>query len=138
MRYRAIAVILIVFALVGCDSEDRVDTFFAEKLNARGMDDLVKDAVEGRTRYIGETLTIKATVKDTSTLERLGYLTIETDHPEIEFSVEMGDLPYEKWKKYREGKTHTFTLLITGIGRNPDRLYVKVDYNYYISARIVT
>ena len=138
MKKMAIALILILIVLAGCDSEDRLDTYLAENLNARGMDDLVNDAREGRTRYIGETLTLRVTVKDTSTLERSGYLRIETDYPEVEFIIDMGDLPYEKWKTYKEGKKYTFTLLITGMGRVYDKSLLEVDYDYYISAEIVT
>ena len=138
MKKMAIALILILIVLAGCDSEDRLDTYLAENLNARGMDDLVNDAREGRTRYIGETLTLRVTVKDTSTLERSGYLRIETDYPEVEFIIDMGDLPYEKWKTYKEGKKYTFTLLITGMGRVYDKSFLEVDYDYYISAEIVT
>ena len=138
MKKTTITLSLIMVVLAGCDSEDRLDTYLAENLNARGMDDLVNDAREGRTRYIGETLTLRVTVKDTSTLERSGYLTIETDRPEVEFIIDMGDLPYEKWKTYHEGKKYTFTLLITGMGRVYDKSLLEVDYDYYISAEIVT
>ena len=138
MKTITIILSFILIVLVGCDSEDRLDTYLAEKLNARGMDDLVNDAREGRTRYVGETLTLRVTVKDTSTLERSGYLTIETDRPEVEFIIDMGDLPYEKWKTYKEGKKYTFTLLITGMGKVLDRSFLEVDYDYYIFAQIVT
>ena len=138
MKKITIILSLILIVLVGCDSEDRLDTYLAEKLNTRGMDNLVNDAREGRTRYIGETLTLRVTVKDTSAVERSGYLTIETDYPEVEFIVDMGDLPYEKWKTYKEGKKYTFTLLITGMGRVSDRSFLEVDYDYYISAEIVS
>ena len=105
MKKMAIALILILIVLAGCDSEDRLDTYLAENLNARGMDDLVNDAREGRTRYIGERLTLRVTVKDTSTLERSGYLRIETDYPEVEFIIDMGDLPYENGKPIMKEKS---------------------------------
>jgi len=138
MKKITITLSLILIVLVGCDNEDHFDTYLAEKLNARSMDDLVQDAREGRTRYVDEMLTLRVTVKDTSTLERSGYLTIETDYPAVEFIIDMGDLPYEKWKTYKEGKKYTFTLLITGMGRVLDRSFLEVDYDYYISAQIVT
>lgn len=134
MRYTAIVLIFIVIAFTSCDSEDRLDTYLAEKLNAGGMDDLVKDALEGRTRYVGEKVTIKAKVKDTSSLDRLGFLTLETDNPSVAFIVDMTPWDYEKWDSYKKGYTYTFTLLIVGIGRDFSDFY---STEYYISSEIV-
>ena len=39
MRYTAIVLVYIVIAFMSCDSENRLDTYLAEKFNARGMDD---------------------------------------------------------------------------------------------------
>ena len=134
MRYMAILLISVVIVFTSCDSEDRLDTYFAEKFNAGGMDDLVKDAIEGRTRYVGEKITIKAKVKDTSTLDRQGFLTLETDNPSVEFIVDMTPWDYKKWDSYKKGRTYTFSLLIVGIGKDYRDFY---STEYYILSEIV-
>lgn len=134
MRYISILLISVVIVFTSCDSEDRLDTYLAETLNPGGMDDLVKDAIEGRTRYVGEKVTIKAKVKDTSSLDRQGFLTIETDNPSVAFIVDMAPLDYEKWDSYKKGSTYTFTLFIVGIGRDLRDVY---SAEYYILSEIV-
>ena len=134
MRYTAIVLVYIVIAFMSCDSEDRLDTYLAEKFNARGMDDLVKDAIEDRTRYVGVKVTIKAKVKDTSTLDRLGFLTLETDNPSVIFIVDMTPWDYEKWDSYKKGRTYTFSLLILSIGKDSIDFY---STEYYILSEIV-
>ena len=119
---------------MSCDSEDRLDTYLAERFNSRGMDDLVKDALEGRTRYIGERVTIKAVVKDISNLDRQGFLTLETDNPAVVFIVDMNRLDYKKWDSYKKGRTYTFTLLIVGIGRDSRDFYSN---EYYITSEVL-
>ena len=134
MRHTIIVFVYIIIAFTSCDSEDRLDTYLAEKFNAGGMDDLVKDAIEGRTRYLGERVTIKAEVKDTSLLERQGFLTLDTGNPAVDFLVDMDSLPYEDWGSYKKGHTYTFTLLIVGIGKDSRDFY---STEYYISSEIV-
>ena len=134
MRYISILLISVVIVFTSCDSEDRLDTYLAEKFNAGGMDDLVEDAIEGRTRYVGEKVTIKAKVKDTSSLDRQGFLTLETDNPSVEFIVDMTPWDYERWDSYKKGSSYTFALLIVDIGK-----YFRASYSpeYYILSEIV-
>ena len=137
MKFRTIAVALMIIVLTGCENTlldhehpvpehthpDHSGLLYNTK-QLRQFSDMMKtivaDVADGeRRRYIDRVVTIRATVEDIIQPDefsyRLPYIDLETNKRAVRFVIFVSDNLPEVSKIYRKGSTYTFTVLITGI-----------------------
>ena len=104
MQYLAIASVLMMITLTGCESINPLSP-----KTTHTMEEVVKDVSQLRRMYDKQTITIKATVKEVRPLTaNEDEIKLVTNHPIVDFTV-ITD------RGYKVGRSYVFTIYIDSV-----------------------
>ena len=132
MKYSIIATIFIIGILTTYETEHIVDeegliiasegvAIAQQQDKPLPPDFFAPDVIENGLCFVGQTFTIKATLKNMDRMFALGIATFETNRDSVFFTTDATPLfefldLLECRDYYKEGGTYTFTIYIEGIG----------------------